>query len=155
MEDLLHFMAQQSEAIHTLQQQLIVQNAPKPQVAVPPTFNGSREKVVGFINACHLYARARLEGVEDKRRINWALSYVQGEMAETWKDNVLDEITKGTSDVETMEELFEKMREEFGEFDKESRKADELRLLTQGLKTCDKYVQEFRRAASVINRSFY
>jgi len=66
---------------------------------------------------------------------------------ETWKDNILDEITKGTSDVETMEELSEKMREEFGEFDEESRKADELRLLTQGSKTCDEYVQEFRRAA--------
>ena len=76
-----------------------------------------------------MYARARLEGVDNNGRINWVLSYVQGAVAETWKDNVLDEIVKGTSDVETMEELFEKMREEFGEFDKESRKADELRLL--------------------------
>ena len=116
-------------------------------VAVPPTFDGSREKVVGFINTCHLYARARLEGVDNKGRINWVLSYIQGGMAETWKDNVLDEIAKGTLDMETMEELFEKMREEFGEFDKESRKADKLRLLTQGSKTCDEYVQEFRRAA--------
>ena len=114
---------------------------------VPPTFDGSREKVVGFINAYHLYARARLEGVDDKGRINWVLSYVQGGVAETWKDNVLDEIARGTSDVETMEELLEKMREEFGEFDEESRKADELRLLVQGSRTCDKYVQEFRRAA--------
>ena len=81
MEDLLHFMAQQSEAIRTLQQQLLAQNMPKPQVAVPPTFDGSREKVVGFINACHLYARARLEGVDDRGRINWVLSYVQGGVA--------------------------------------------------------------------------
>ena len=51
---------------------------------------------------------------------------------EVWKDNILDEIEKGISEVETMEELFEKMREEFGEFDEESRKADELRLLVQG-----------------------
>ena len=58
----------------------------------------------------------------------------------------MDEIEKGTSEVETMEELFEKIREEFGEFDKESRKADELRLLVQGPRTCDEYVQEFRRA---------
>jgi len=86
--------------------------------------------VVGFINAYHLYARARLEGVDDKGRINWVLSYVQRGVAETWKDNMLDEIAKGTTDVETMEELFKKMREEFGEFDEESRKADELRLLT-------------------------
>jgi len=64
-----------------------------------------------------------------------------------WKDNVLDKIAKGTSDVKTIEELFEKMKEEFGEFDKESRKADELRLLVQGPRTCNEYVQEFRRAA--------
>jgi len=75
-------MAQQSKAIYTLQQQLIAQNAPKPKVAVLPTFDGSREKVVGFINACHLYARATLEGVDNKRRISWVLSYVQGGVAE-------------------------------------------------------------------------
>jgi len=51
------------------------------------------------------------------------------------------------SEVETMEKLFEKMRKEFGEFDEESRKADELRLLVQGPRTCDEYVQEFKRAA--------
>ena len=68
-------------------------------------------------------------------------------MAEIWKDNILDKIEKGTSEVETMEKLFKKMREEFGEFDEESRKADELRLLVQGSRTCDEYVQEFRRAA--------
>jgi len=45
-----------------------------------------------------------------------------------------------------MKELFEKKREEFGEFDEESRKVDELRLLVQGSRTYDKYVQEFRRA---------
>ena len=64
----------------------------------------------------------------------------RGGVAETWKDNVLDEITKGTSEVETMEELFEKMREEFGEFNEESRKVDELRLLVQGPRTYDKYI---------------
>ena len=145
MEDLLHFMAQQSKAICTLQQQLVNQNT-QPEVAVPPKFDGRREAVIGFINACRLYTMARLGGTGDREKINWVLSYVQGEAAETWKDNVLDKITKGTSEVETVEELFEKMREEFGEFNEESRKVDELRLLVQGSRTCNEYVQEFRRA---------
>ena len=59
----------------------------------------------------------------------------------------MDEIEKWTLEVETIGELFEKMREEFGEFDEESRKADELRLLVQGPRTCDEYVQEFKRTA--------
>jgi len=83
MEDLLHFMAQQSEAICTLQQQLVNQNTPRAEVAAPPKFDGNREVVVGFVNACHLYARARLGGVGNKEKISWVLSYVQGGIAET------------------------------------------------------------------------
>jgi len=68
-------------------------------------------------------------------------------VAEVWKDNVLDEITKGTSAVNTEEDLFTKIQQEFGEFDEESRKVDELRVLEQGGRTVDEYVQEFKRAA--------
>jgi len=48
---------------------------------------------------------------------------------------VLEEIEEGMSAVETIEELFEKMREEFGEFDEKSRKVDTLQVLVQGTKT--------------------
>ena len=49
-----------------------------------------------------------------------------------------------------MEELFKEIKKEFGKFNEESRKVDKLdklRLLVQGPRTCNKYVQEFRRAA--------
>jgi len=82
MEDLLHFMAQQSETIRTLQQQLIAQNTPKAEVTAPPKFDGSKEAVVGFVNACYLYTEARLGEVNDKGKISWVLSYVQGGVAE-------------------------------------------------------------------------
>ena len=59
----------------------------------------------------------------------------------------MEEIKKRMSEVETMKKLFEKMREEFGEFNKESRKVDELRLLAQGSRTCNEFIQKFRRAA--------
>ena len=42
---------------------------------------------------------------------------------------MLEERKQGILAVEMVEELFTKMREEFGEFDKESRKVDKLRLL--------------------------
>jgi len=76
-------MAQQSEAIRTLQQQLVNQNTPRAEVAVPPKFDRSREAVVEFVNACHLYTRARLGGVGNKEKTSWILSYVQGGVAET------------------------------------------------------------------------
>jgi len=60
---------------------------------------------------------------------------------------VLEERRQGVSAVETVEELFTKMREEFGEFDEKSRKVDELRLLEQEGRTCDEYVQIFKKTS--------
>jgi len=148
-------MAQQSEVIATLQQQLLTLQAAAPaavatpivEAAPPPKFSGERGQVVGFINACHLLIQMRMGQVGSRSRISWVLSYVQGGVAEIWKDNILDEITKGTSAVNTEEELFTKIQQEFGEFNEESRKVDELKVLEQGGRTVDEYVQEFRRAA--------
>ena len=130
-------MAQQSEAITVLQQQILATQAtittpptpitaPTPvaapviEAAPPPKFTGERSQVVGFINACHLFMQMRMTQVGERSKISWVLSYVQGGIAEIWKDNILDEITKGTSLVNTAEELFTKIRQEFGEFDEES-----------------------------------
>ena len=44
----------------------------------------------------------------------------------------MEERRQGVSVVETVEELFTKMWEEFGEFDEKSRKMNELRMLEQG-----------------------
>ena len=37
---------------------------------------------MGFVNACRLYAMARLGGVGKREKISWVLSYVQGGVAE-------------------------------------------------------------------------
>jgi len=154
-------MAQQSEVIATLQQQILTLQTAAPtaaptattaampivEAAPPPKFSGERGQVVGFINACRLFIQMRMGQVGSRSRISWVLLYVQGGVAEVWKDNVLDEITKGTLAVNTEEELFTKIQQEFGEFDEESRKVDELRVLEQGGRTVDEYVQEFKRAA--------
>jgi len=48
-------------------------------------------------------------------QVAWVLSYVQGGVAEAWKDNLLDELAKRESGVETVEQLFMKIRNDFGE----------------------------------------
>jgi len=75
----------------------------------------------------------------------WVLSYVQGGIAEAWKDNLLDELAKGESKVESAEQLFAKIRNNFGETLEEERKIEQLRTIEQGGRTCDKYVQEFKK----------
>ena len=61
-------------------------------------------------------------------------------MAEAWKNNLLDELSKGESEVETVKELFQKMRNEFEETRKEEKKIEQLRTIEQERRTCDEYV---------------
>jgi len=68
-------------------------------------------------------------------------------VAEAWKDNLLDELAKGESEVETVEQLFTKIRNDFGETSEEERKIEQLRMIKQRGRTCDEYVQEFKKVA--------
>ena len=75
------------------------------------------------------------------------LSYVQEGVAEAWKDNLLDELSKGESEVELAEQLFTKIRNDFGEMLEEERKIEQLWTIEQGERTCNEYVQEFKKVA--------
>jgi len=75
------------------------------------------------------------------------LLYIQGGIAEAWKDNLLDKLAKGKSEVELAEQLFTKIRNNFGETSEEEKKIEQLRTIEQGGRTCDKYVQEFKKVA--------
>ena len=66
---------------------------------------------------------------------------------EVWKDNLLDELAKGESEVELVEQLFTKIRNDFGETSEEERKIEQLKTIEQGGRTCDEYVQEFKKVA--------
>ena len=55
------------------------------------------------------------------------MSYVQGGIVEAWKDNLLDELAKEESKVEPAEQLFTKIRNNFGETSEEKRKIEQLR----------------------------
>ena len=80
-------------------------------------------------------------------QVVWVLLYVQGEIAEAWKDNLLDKLAKGESEIDSAEQLFTKIRNDFGETSEKERKIKQLRTIEQGGRTCDKYVQEFKKVA--------
>jgi len=60
---------------------------------------------------------------------------------------LLDELAKGKSEVESVEQLFTKIRNDFGEISEEKRKIEQLRTIEQEGRTCDKYMQEFKKVA--------
>jgi len=77
--------------------------------------------------------------------VAWVLLYIQGGVAEAWKDNLLDELAKGELEVETSEQLFSKIINDFGKTSEEERKIEQLRMIEQGGRMCNEYVQEFKK----------
>jgi len=73
------------------------------------------------------------------------LSYIQGEIAEAWKNNLLDELVKRESEVKLAKQLFTKIKNNFGETLEEERKIEQLRMIEQEGRTYDEYVQEFKK----------
>ena len=80
-------------------------------------------------------------------QVAWVLLYIQGGVAEAWKDNLLDKLAKGELEVETAEQLFSKIINDFGEISEEKRKIEQLRTIEQRGRTCNEYVQEFKKVA--------
>ena len=130
--------------IATLQQQvstmLLQQQESRVEVTKPQVFSRRIEEVSVFVNAACLYIRIKMAEEAAATQIAWVLSYVQGGVVEAWKDNLLDKLAKGESKVESTEQLFTKIRDDFGKTLEEERKIEQLRTIKQEGRTCDEYV---------------
>jgi len=126
---------------------LLQQQESRVEVARPQVFSGKMEEVSAFVNMVQLYIRMKMIEKMEATQVAWVLSYVQGGIAEAWKDNLLDELAKEESEVESAEQLFAKIRNDFREISEEKRKIEQLRTIEQGGRTCNEYVQEFKKVA--------
>jgi len=103
------------------------------------------EEVSAFINTARLYIRMKITEEALTTQVAWVLPYVQEGVAEVWKNNLLDKLAKEELEVETVEQLFSKIRNDFGKMSEEERKIEQLQMIEQGGRTCNKYVQEFKK----------
>jgi len=124
---------------------LLQQQGSRVKVARPQVFSGKMKEVSMFVNTARLYIRMKMTEETAMTQVVWVLSYVQGGIAEAWKDNLLDELAKGESEVESVKQLFTKIRNNFGEILEEERKIEQLGTIEQGERTYDEYVQEFKK----------
>jgi len=103
---------------------LLQQQGSRVEVAKPQVFSGRIEEMSAFINVARIYIRMKMTEEVATTQVAWILSYIQGGVAEVWKDNLMDELAKGESEVETAEQLFSKIRNDFGETSEEERKIE-------------------------------
>ena len=75
-----------------------------------------------------------------EEQIQWILSYVQGESADIWKENVIEELEIGEIEFELAGEFLAEIRKEFGGGDKELVKVAELKKIEQGGRMIKEFV---------------
>jgi len=141
-EQLLAMITILQQQVNTI---LLQQQESRVEVTKPQTFSRRMEEVSTFINTACLYIRMKMVEEAAATQVAWVLLYVQGGIAEAWKDNLLDELAKGKSEVELAKQLFAKIRNDFGEISEKERKIEQLRTIEQGGRTCNEYVQEFKK----------
>ena len=110
------------------------------EVAKPLLFSRKIKEVSIFINIVQLYLSMKMIEELKLTKIAWVLSYIQEEVVEAQKDNLLDELSKGESEVEIVKKLFKKIRNEFGEIVEEKQKIEQLRTIKQEKKTYNEYI---------------
>ena len=120
---------------------------PQIEVAKLPIFNGEAGKVGEFITAYRLYLRMKMRETTVEEQVQQVLSFMQGELADVWKENVLEDLKEEALEYESVRKFLAAIKKEFGGGEEESVKVAELKKLEQGGKTIEKFVQEFRKAA--------
>ena len=117
------------------------------KVAKPQIFDRTPSKVSRFVGACRMYIKMRLREAPVEEQINWVLTYVQGEMADIWKENIIEELEMEEIEFESAGEFLAEIKKEFGGGDEESVKVAELKKIKQGGRTMEEFVQDFKRTA--------
>ena len=104
-------------------------------------------KVSEFIGAYKLYIRMRLRESAVEEQIQWVLLYIQGGLADIWKENIMEELEAGEIEFESAGEFLAEIKREFGGGDEKLVKVAELKKIKQGGRTMEVFVQDFKRTA--------
>ena len=80
-----------------------------------------------------------------EEQIQQILLYVQGGLADVWKENILEDLEAREIEYESAEEFLAEIKKEFEEEDKELIKVIELKRIEQESRTMEEFVQDFKR----------
>ena len=80
-------------------------------------FSKETEKISDFLTACRLYIMIRIRNVVVKEQVQWGLSYVQRELADIQKKNIIEDLESRNLNYATVGEFLSDLKEEFSRRD--------------------------------------
>ena len=116
-------------------------------VVKPSIFNEKASKVGEFITAYKLYIRMRMRKESVEEQMQYILTYVQEELADIQKKNILEDLKVKEIEFVITREFLAELKKEFEEGDNKSAKVAKLKKVEQGPRTMKEFVQEIRKVA--------
>ena len=89
----------------------------------------------------------KIRKVAVEKQIQQVLLYIQEELADIWKENILEDLEAENLEYETTEEFLADLKKEFGGGDNKTMKIAELKKVKQEDRTIEEFMQEFKRVA--------
>lgn len=120
-----------------------------PKFAPPQMFDGTMKDTKSFISSIILYIKGRepeFHTVESK--IMFALSYMQGGKAQSWRNEAINQIAAGKKLFNSFEEFLEKLEAQFGDPNPKATAVGKLKTMRQGSLTADEFILQFKAEAS-------
>ena len=87
----------------------------------------------------------KMRNASVEEQIQWMLSYIQGELVDIWKENIIENLENGSLVFIIMGEFLTDLRQEFREGDDKIMKIAKLKKVEQKKRIIGEFVQEFRR----------
>ena len=122
-----------------------------PKIATPKPFSGKMAETKAFTQACRVYqAMRKAEFPDEKAKILWTLSYMQEGAALKYREAFLTIALEQPSvwgwPMSTHDDLIKDIEQTFGDPNEQDTKVFAITTITQGDKTADEHVQEFKLA---------
>ncbi len=86
-----------------------------------------------------------------EKQIQWVLSYVQGELADIQKENILEDLKAEMLEYAIVGKFLVNLKKEFGRGDNKTMKVAELKKVDQRSRTIEEFVQKFKEQQEVMN----
>ena len=123
-----------------------------PKIATPKPFSGKMAETRSFTQACLMYLMTRSsEFSDEKSRIIWILSYMQEGAALKYREAFLSVALREQSvwgwPLTSHQDLIKDIETTFGDPNEQDTKVFTITTITQGEKSADEHVQDFKLAA--------
>jgi len=103
-------------------------------------FDRTTSNISGFLMVCKLYIRIKMRNTIVREQVQWVLSYMQEGSADTWKENIMEDLENRSLMFTIVGEFLTDLRQEFSRRNNEMIKIAALKKVEQESKIMEEFV---------------